>query len=98
MAALGTSPPRPAAVALRAGGEAAQVSGVTEEVGGGEDVRQVEPVAAVRQGRLRETAGDGGGHDLRGDELDNAAQAGTSGMRVLCSYRSPPFTVCKNSL
>ena len=53
------------AVALRLGGEAAGVLGITSQ-GGGEDVGVVGSVIAAQQG-LRTPAGDGQGHDLRRD-------------------------------
>ncbi len=68
----GAAPPRPAAVALRAGGEAARLLGVTSPLNGGAYLRLAEPVATPEQ-RLRASAGDGRGHALRRDEPAHAA-------------------------
>ncbi len=74
MAGQGASSSRPAAVALRAGGEAARVPGVAEEVGGGADLRVSGTGEAVGEG-LREAAGDRDRDDPLGHEPHHAAQA-----------------------
>ena len=79
MAGEGTSPSRPATVALRAGREAARVHGLAEEVGGGEDLRVAQPRSAAGE-RLRAAAGEWGGDDTVGHEPDYAAQACPSSM------------------
>jgi transposase len=79
VASGGGPPPGPAAVALRVGGEAARLPGVTSPLGRGAHLRVAGFVAAVQQG-LRKVARDGGGDDLRGDEPADAAPTGASGV------------------
>ena len=73
----GAAPPGPAEVALRVKGEAKWVPGSAPPVGGREDLRVAGAGAAARQ-RLREAAGNSGGHDPRGHEPDHVAAARTS--------------------
>src|SRR5215216_5915500 len=73
---------RPAAVALRTGGETARLPGAAQEVGGGEDIRVAGTSAEAGQG-LRAIAADRSGHDLLGHEPNYAPQACQRG-RLKC--------------
>ena len=85
---------RQLAVEVRARGEAARLPGPAPALGGREDLRVVEPGSPSEQG-LREAAGDGRGHDLRGDEPVDAAQAGASGVNSFTP--APPIGRLQNS-
>src|SRR5215218_146845 len=78
----GTTPPRPAVVALRVRGEAARLSTVTSPLGCGAHLRLAWSAATSEQG-LRKVARDRRGYDLRRDEPDHAAQAGAGGVKHL---------------
>src|SRR5829696_2239654 len=80
LACGGALPPRPAAVALRAGGKAARLPGSAPALGGREDFRVAESGSPSEQG-LRAAARDGRGDDLRGDEPAHAAQASAGSVK-----------------
>src|SRR5215218_765550 len=80
LACGGALPPRPATVALRAGGKAARLPGSAPALSGREDFRVAESGSPSEQG-LRAAARDGRGDDLRGDEPAHAAQASAGSVK-----------------
>jgi transposase len=92
----GAPTPPPAAVELRAKGEAAWLPSAASPMGSRKDDCLVGACAPTHQ-RLRAATGDGGGHDSRGDEPHHAPQARSRSllMHPERSLRRPLRAYCK---